>query len=226
MTENEERGLIEVPGERDEPKFDFGEGELAAKVKMLKEKLGLSTGEPDSGDGGAATPEESGQPVAGDGIDWSQFDLDPNVAHLYPAAQVIDTPQGPKWATLIAELMTREKNVNPSAGGRKVNAIGENVYMGDFVNEVLRSAPEQGCTPWKLVAFLPGSMTGMIQVIFERKVQVALPDPRMTEKAVEAQVEAPKDEELTKIEEAAAAWAGEPAPETPYVSTDGAVEGA
>jgi hypothetical protein len=217
----EQKPQIEMPGERDEPKFDFGAGELAEKVAMLKEKLGITPkpdgivdpdapatlGEPDSGD-------------AADGIDWSRFDLDPSLAHLYPQAQVLDTPQGPKWAVQLDEFLTREKNANPSKandGTPRRTANGEAADMTAFVNDMLREPPDQGATQWRLVAFMPGSMTGMMQVIFQRKIQVALPDPMMTE-AEEDKVVAPTDEELTRIEQSAAEWAGEAAPAEPYVT--------
>jgi hypothetical protein len=227
---------IEVATEDTElPKFDFGAGELADKVKALKEKLGmLPDVSPKRDDEGEKSndPEAKGTPIKGDSLDWTEFDLRPDIAHLYPQSQVVDTPQGPKWAVMLDEFMTREKNVNPlfdkDGRFRRNEKTGEAMDMGTFVTETLVEAPEQGCTTWKLVAFMPGSMTGMCQVIMQRKKQVALPDPMLLPKPEDTVVEPPVDQELATVEAAAAEWAGEPAPETPYTSvdTDGAVEGA
>jgi hypothetical protein len=129
---------------------------------------------------------------------------------------------------VLDEFMTREKNVNPTLVEKRNEKTGENAYMGAYVTETLNAPPEQGCTPWKLVAFMPGSMTGMCQVIFQRKQQVGLPDPVLRE--TETKVAAPKDEELARVEDAASAWAGESTEQVDVVpeeiDTNGAVEGA
>jgi hypothetical protein len=147
---------------------------------------------------------------------------------------------------VLDEFMTREKDANPGSRGVQRNEkTGEASDMSNFVTETLSEPPEQGCTEWKLVAFMPGASMGKCQVIMQRKKQVGLPDPKVIEKEEDASPPPPADPELAQVEAAAAAWAGEPAPETPYTSepteeeimgarevadtpepnTDGAVEG-
>src|SRR6185503_17597311 len=104
------------------------------------------------------------------------LELDPNLAHLYDRADIRETPQGMKWVVELDEFKTVGKNYN----GSGLDKQNEPKALGDYVTSLLASPPEEGCSPWKLVAFLPNG-TGMGAAVFQRKTWRVLPDPKVLE---------------------------------------------
>jgi hypothetical protein len=147
-------------------------------------------------------PAEPAKPQAevlsGKDVDWSEYNLDYNVKHLYPEARFQNTPQGPKWVALLDEFDTSSRDYDGKGMTRLKD--GSSRHLGTFLGDMLNS-PEG----WKLISVLPtGSRAG---VIFQRSTPVILPDPIAIKTTTE--VEAPKDEELSAIEDKAAAFNAE-----------------
>src|SRR5689334_4218102 len=85
---------------------------------------------------------------AGADVDWSEYDLDYTVRHLYPQAQYRETPQGPKWVAMVDEFISTErdyKNFDKRVNGR--NGGEEPLNLGQYLNDML-NGPEG----WKLVS--------------------------------------------------------------------------
>jgi len=208
QAEATEPGQVEVVAEGAAvPAYDFGAGELGDKVSKLKEMLKdrLKAGAEAAAEGAEnqVTVEDAPKKqLVGADVDWSDFDLDPNYAHLYPRSEFTVTGQGPKWVVVIDEFESFEKPYN----GQGVDKKGTPKGLGAFVTSMLNMPPDSGCGPWKLAAFLPATM-GNGAVIFQRKVPVILPDPKVLEK--ETKVEAPTENENAEVDAAAAAWAAE-----------------
>jgi hypothetical protein len=171
----------------------------AEKLAALKEKLKKFTARAEEQPVEAApTEEETKAPVnEGKDVDWSEYDLDFNVRHLYPQAKFRMTPQGPKWVVLVDEFLSTTRNFG--SHGKTVKALKgdgeEPLNMGEYLGNLLNS-PEG----WRLVSVLPMS-GGQAGIMLQRAVPVVLPDPVPLKK--ETEVEAPVDAELKTVEDAA-----------------------
>jgi len=144
----------------------------------------------------ADAPSEQAPTPEGKDVDWSEYDLDFSVRHLYPQAKFRMTPQGPKWVAMVDEFHSVEKSFTNHGVKTKKD---EPLNLGEYLNDMLNS-PEG----WRVVSILPAS-TGRAGVLLQRAVPVVLPDPKPLKKAEE--VEAPRDEELQRVEDAALAFA-------------------
>lgn len=179
--------------------YDLENGPLKESVDKLMGRLGLSPdtvtedvptdaplseGEPDVPSPGKSSPEAVDD---GTTIDWSKFELDPGLEHLYHKSQPMELPDGTTgFVTPWAEFKTISK---------PVNTAGE--YISQMVN---------GAEQWQLSALLPNG-AGLMAIIFQRTTRRLLPHPTLLQ--TETKVEMPKDEELQQTEDAALSWAGQ-----------------
>ena len=186
--------------------------ETAAKLQRLKEKLGLVPATPEEQAADALLAEAAAEneaqapvePVAppqqltGADVDWSEFDLDANLAHLYPQARLVNMLEGPKWVAMldVFEFETGEYKVSKAKKAQGVQ------NLGDIVTQRF-NGPEQ----WRVVSMY-GSGPGFGVVCLSRRVQIVLPDPRQLR--TEAEMPAPQtDVELQAAEDAALGWIDE-----------------
>lgn len=156
--------------------------------------------------GGTDGENPMGETITGADVDWSEYDLDYSVRHLYPKAIFRDTPQGPKWVATLDEFFTTERAFKMH--GKNVNAPGttdkehqEPLNLGEYLTQMVN-----GPDGWTIAAILPGS-AGHAGIIMKKGTNVVLPDPQQLKKMEE--VEAPKDQELASIEAAALDFAAE-----------------
>jgi hypothetical protein len=187
--------------ETTQPEYNLEAGPLKTSVEALMERLGMTKeAVAEQATAVAATEESKGEPDAGGSKsepaaedaydaskeDWTKFDLDPNIAHLYPKSVLMETGEGPAYVAQQVQFSTSSHAITKA---------------GAFINEML-NGPEQ----WQLSALLPNG-SGLMVVVLMRSVRVKLPHPVLLE--TETKVEAPKDEELKKTEDAALNWAGQ-----------------
>lgn len=190
--------------------------EVAARLKRLKEKLGIEAAPGASTaaevvDSIVAEPEaekmpgEDQQPeefavaapkeITGQDVDWSNFDLDPNLAHLYPLAKFTPTLEGPKWVALLEVIEFESAEFKVSKAAQKQGKKS----LGDITTERIN-----GSERWRIATVL-SSGPGFGTVMFTRTVKIVLPDPR--ELRTEAELPAaPTDPELQQAEDAALGW--------------------
>lgn len=201
--------LAAEPSEAEATLARMVDPEQLAKVretlKRFKETKAAVAATPPPADPTAPAPPKQGPP-SGKDVDWSEYDLQYDIKHLYPMAQFRETPQGPKWVVMVDEFFSTEKmwrghgkkNNRPNALDKtetEASNLGE--YLGDMLN---------GPEGWQVTSLLPGS-TGMVGVLLRRPVPVVLPDPKLLQK--ETEVVPPSDPELQRVEEAALAFAAE-----------------
>jgi hypothetical protein len=119
-----------------------------------------------------------------DVIDWSEFDLDPNLAHFYPMAKMQATPEGPRWVVLIDvfEFDTAQYGKLGKLMTQRVNSVDQ----------------------WS-IATITTNGAGMGAVLYTRKVPLILPNPVMLKHEAELPP-APTDEELAAAEKAGLDW--------------------
>lgn len=156
--------------------------------------------------GGTDGENPLGETMTGADVDWAEYDLDYSVKHLYPKATFRATPQGPKWVAMLDEFYSTERAAKQH--GKQVNAPGstdkndtEPLNLGEYLTQ-MTNGPEG----WAIAAILPGT-SGNAIVIMRKQTPVMLPDPSPLKKMEE--VEAPKDQELASVEDAALAFAAE-----------------
>jgi len=156
--------------------------------------------------GGLEGDKPVGATISGTDVDWSEYDLPYSVRHLYPKAQLRETPQGVKWVALLQEFYSTERDAK--SHGKRVNIPGANdksatepLNLGEYLTEMVN-----GPDGWSIAAILPGNL-GKGSVILQKQTPYILPDPLPLKKAEE--IEAPKSGELTEIENAALAFAEE-----------------
>lgn len=189
--------------------------ETTAKLNKLRETLGMPTAPaapetsedvpspefpelPDAPQTDGGLPVTEPQIVYGSDVDWSEFDLKTEIAHLYPRAYMKDTPEGPKWMVDLEmyDFRTAAYSVSNSP---QVGKKPRQPALGQIVTEMVNS-PEQ----WRVVSvFANGS--GMGVVMFGRKVTVGLPMPSLLKSEADVPV-APTDEELASAEQAGLDW--------------------
>jgi hypothetical protein len=172
------------------------------KLRALREKLAKfarPTGEKTIS-GSEAVPDspEAQGVTTGKDVDWSEYDLDFSVKHLYKNAEFRMTAQGPKWIVLLDEFHSIERdfgNYRKKVKSSRRDGETEPLNLGDYLNDML-NAPEG----WRLVSVMPAGL-GRAGVVLQRSVPYVLPDPRPIKK--ETEVEPPMDGELAQIEDAA-----------------------
>jgi len=131
----------------------------------------------------------------GTDVDWSEYNLDYNLAHLYPKAQFVNTPEGPKWAVTLDEFFTSELSLGQHGMRTKK---GQALNAGEVLSEMVNSA--EG---WRIAAILPASL-GRVGIVLQKKTTIVLPDPQRLQQGVE--VAPPLDPELKVTEDAALDW--------------------
>lgn len=179
--------------------------ELRLRIAAIRQSQGQTVS-------GAEDPDvkerdsRKGPTNAGADVDWNEYTLEYSVAHLYPRAEFRETPEGPKWVAMVEEFMSTTKS--PRQYGKKVNRPGgrpnidmEPLNVAEFLNDEVNSRED-----WKLLSILPG-MSGDVNVILHRRVPAILPDPVPIKKVTEA--EAPREQELQDVEDAAQQFAKE-----------------
>lgn len=172
----------------------------AAAARMTSSKKQTISGSEAPVDGAPA--ENEGETATGKDVDWSEYDLPYNLKHLYPQATVRMTEKGPKWVVMITEFRSTERSfkqfdrpVNSPYRDRSNNVLQEPLNLGEYLNDML-NGPED----WHLVSVMPSGM-GSVGVLLRRQVPTLLPDPVRLKQTTE--VAAPRDVELTRMEEAA-----------------------
>jgi hypothetical protein len=123
------------------------DGATPEQLALLKEKLNIgTTPEQLAREGDSPEPVRDPEPVreterTPDPIDWSDFDLDPQIAHLYAKAQLQDTLEGPRVVcpidlfefetapySQLGAIVTRR--VNGGGGWKIVSVYGNGAGMG------------------------------------------------------------------------------------------------
>lgn len=190
--------------------------EVRAKLAAFLERQGKTVSgseDPDAAPvrgeavaGGADGDKPVGETMTGADVDWSEYDLDYSVRHLYPRAAFRDTPQGPKWVAALDEFFSTERAAKQH--GKQVNIPGgvdkqdtEPLNLGEYLTQMVN-----GPDGWAIAAILPGT-SGNAVVILRKQTPYILPDPVPLKKMEE--VEAPTDPELQGIEDAALNFAAE-----------------
>jgi len=168
------------------------------KLKQLREKIkkfATNTQKTISGSEapveGTPSSEGTGQVTTGKDVDWSEYELEYSVRHLYKDATFRMTEQGPKWVAQIDEFHSTERDFRNYDGK---TTKGEFLNLGRYLNDMLNS-PEG----WRLVSILPTS-GGRAGVMLQRAVSIVLPDPVPLKK--ETEVKAPTDPEIQRTEDA------------------------
>jgi hypothetical protein len=186
------------------PNFDQSQmDELKKKLAKLgkSDKTTTSGSEAPVDDTPKPQP-EAARALTGRDVDWSEYNLDFNVAHLYKRAVYRETPHGPKWVAMNTDFISTTRDFRNH--GKRVNAPGstdktetEFLNLGEYLNDMCN-----GRESWKIAAVMPaGSQCG---VLLERQMPIILPDPQPLKKSEE--VEAPTDQALQATEDAALAF--------------------
>jgi hypothetical protein len=155
-----------------------------AKLRKLMDKLGINPPQMEAGPQ-TADPADPVAPLEPEApIDWSTFNLDPGIAHLYPKSRLEETPEGPRFVALI-DVFEFVTDSYKKLGGR----------VTDMVN---------GSERWR-IATVYGNGSGFGVVMFTRTVPMVLPVPEKLK--TEAELPPPQtDEELAAAEKAALNW--------------------
>jgi hypothetical protein len=170
---------------------------ILAKLGRFKEQAVAVS---EAAEGAVEEPAKpQGEVVSGKDVDWSEYELDYSVKHLYPEARYQNTPQGPRWVAQIDEFFSTERDFGSM--GKRIKNDTEFLNLGQFLNDMLNS-PEG----WKLISVLP-SGTGRAGVLMQRVVPVILPDPIPLK--TETEVAVPTDAELANVQTAADSFAAE-----------------
>jgi len=183
--------------------FDFNDPETKRKIQMLKERLGTPdetlTPEAEAARSGADEILSNDKPITGADVNWDDFDLDPEIAHLYPRA-ILRTEYGAQqWVSYIDEFKTASKNLG---GEGQVGKNKEPMNAGEYMGWMLNS--KDG---WKLGSVLPAG-AGFLSIVLQRRVPVALPMPTLIQSDT-VEVPALTDAELLETEMNSVKWAAE-----------------
>lgn len=194
--------------------------EKLAKIRENIEKFKASREQTVSGseapsDVPMIEPASEGQrsPITGKDVDWSEYNLPYDVAHLYPRSFLRQTEQGVKWVALVTEYVTVQRAFEQR--GKQLKD-GSPMNLGEYMTDMVNSRDQ-----WRVVGMLPAGI-GQGAVILAREVPIVLPDPEPLKKNTE--VEPPRDEELNRVEKGALDWAqaeGCPTPELEEESANG-----
>ncbi len=183
--------------------------EIRAKLARFVESRGKTVSGSEAPDQAPVTPpatagvegdKPTGSVMTGEDVDWSEYDLDYNVRHLYPRAAFRQTGQGPKWVAMLDEFFTTEKDTR--SHGKEVNAPGtvdgtekEPQNLGEYLTQMVN-----GREGWRIAALLPGG-TGRVSVVMQKQSPYVLPDPIPLKK--DAEVAVPTEPELQQVEDSA-----------------------
>lgn len=179
--------LAEVPAEK--------LAALKALVQQFSEGTGTTASGSEATDEAPVAKSDGKGTFTGADVDWSEYDLDYNLAHLYPRAQFVETPEGPKWAVTLDEFFTNELSLG---GHGKRTQKGAALNAGEVLSDMVNSA--EG---WRIAAILPASI-GRVGIVLQKKTTIVLPDPQPLQLGTE--VAAPLDPELKDTEDAALGW--------------------
>jgi hypothetical protein len=173
---------------------------LREKLKRFGAKSGAKTISGSEAVEDAKPEEGTGSVTTGKDVDWSEYDLDYSVKHLYPQASFRMTPQGPKWIAMLDEFLSTERDFrNYGKQVKTPNGEGtESVNLGEWLNDMLNSPGG-----WRVVSILPSGM-GRAGVLLQRQSPIALPNPKPLKKATEVAI--PREEELQRVQDAAQAF--------------------
>lgn len=197
---SEMKKLAEEQTQQSPETYDLENGPLKSSVEKLMERLGLSAdasgadgatgdtppteGEPDGPQEGKPSPQNNDD---GTEMDWSKFELDPGLEHLYHKSKPMELPDGTTgFVTPWVEIKTKSLAVNTA---------------GEYITQMIN-----GSEQWQLSALLPNG-AGLMVVVLQRTVRRLLPHPTLLQ--TETTVDAPKDPELQQTEDAALSWAGQ-----------------
>lgn len=150
-----------------------------------------------------------GQTVSGsenpDGApDLTDFELDPELAHLYARGRVEDIDNVPTWVTAEHQYWIVSGSYAGEMGRK--NKAGYFTRLDDIISSIINgpdgimSIKDHG---WRLSAVIPNG-AGMGVAILERNVKRKLPWPKTVEKTTE--VADVKDEELVRMNAEAKKW--------------------
>jgi hypothetical protein len=195
------------------PLADIDPEKLAALEDRLKE-FRKNAGQTESGSEAVDAAISTFNPA-----DW---EVEPELEHLYQRSQLENTDQGPKWTVLEHQywIVTGKWHVDHSGepktqNGRIVKDKHGRVQrypkgIDHMVQEIINGpdgmlSREKG---WRLSALLPGAMGEGIAVL-ERQARRALPDPKAIVKPEETPLEKVTDEELVRMNERAQEWTEE-----------------
>jgi hypothetical protein len=197
------------------------------RLKMMEERLkafktAQEAGKTESGSEAVEAPEFVPE-------DW---EVEPELMHLYQRSRLEQTGEGPKWVVLEHQYYMVTGQWHIEHGGEPIiqNGVvkkkdGRVQYhtkgLDQVVTEIINGpdgllSRKQG---WRLSALLPGQMGQGIAVL-ERQTKRALPDPKPIEKPEEKPLEKVTDEELARMQEKAKEWTGEKAegePDQPQI---------
>lgn len=148
--------------------------------------------------------------IRGKDVDWSNYDLDKDIAHLYNTAVLQTIGDRREW---VAQLEVFDFSTAPyTPSKRTTKTLGEEVTQR--VN-----GPER----WK-IATVFSNQPGLGTVMFSRTVTVALPDPRPLITGGELEP-VPSEDELSYAQDAANQWMKTegitPPPEDTIVQVEG-----
>lgn len=138
-------------------------------------------------------------------VDLSDFELDPELEHLYRRGRVEDTDEGPKWVAAEHQYLIVGGNYSGEHGKKKENGLY--VRLDDMITAIVNgpegiiSIKEHG---WRLTAIIPNG-SGLGVAILERNIKRVLPDPKPVEKTTP--VEEVHDEELQRMSAQSQEWA-------------------
>jgi len=164
--------------------------------------------------------EGEGSVTTGKDVDWSEYDLEYSIKHLYPQATYRMTPQGPKWVALCDEFLSTERDFrNYGKQVKSPNGDGtEPLNLGEYLNDMLNSPGG-----WRVVSILPAGMS-KAGVLLQRQSPIVLPDPKRLQKTTE--VALPREEELQRVQDTAQAFMESEGLAPPAIAPMPAVEGA
>ena len=193
--------------------------EVQAKIAAIKEAVALKENPIEEVAAPAVSdltaPQKS--PITGADVDWKEYNLNSNLAHLYPRAQLVETQNGPQWAYVATEFYSVELNIGAYG---KLDSKGVPVNLGEFLTQRLLSS--EG---WKISGIIPSTL-GRVALLLERQKPLILPMPELLK--VKTELPPVTEDELNYNEEAAATWTEglTSPPQADSVDVAGAVEGA
>lgn len=145
--------------------------EIREKLGRFMEKEGKTVSGSEDPDSVPKVDQEGrglGEVMKGADVDWSEYDLNFSVQHLYQRAMFRNTPQGPKWVVMLNEFYSTEKD-NRSHGAKN-NIPGttdgqsqEARNLGEYLTE-MTNGPEG----WQIGAIMPAG-TGKSSVLLRRE---------------------------------------------------------
>lgn len=170
--------------------------EAQEKIEQLKELLSnMQEEQPKDTDVEGPQP---GSPIKGSDVNWDEYDLDPNYAHFYPRAELIQQKDTFKWVVLMWEFYA----FSLPYGGRGLDPKGRPKGFAEMLTYLV-NGPEG----WQIGQVLPNG-AGMGMALLQKRTPVVLPDPMPIE--TETVTEPITDEELAEEAKRAEEWSRTP----------------